>query len=179
MALRAVERADLQTLTGWFSRYELQRTLSMHAIRPLGLDDETAWYEATRRATDSWTYAVDALDDPHAPDGRLIGTTSLMGVSTGSRAATFGISIADPAMRGKGYGGEVVDLMLAWGFGELNLNRIGLGAASFNQAAIKLYERKGFRHEGIRRDAIFREGRYWDEITMGILQREWAPKENT
>lgn len=174
LALRPVERMDLSAFAGWFSRYELQRTLNPGAIRLPSLDDEDAWYDTMRKDSALWTFAIDALDDPHAPDGRLIGSTSLLNVNGKNRSATFGLAIADPAMRGRGYGSEAVDLMLEWGFLELNLNRIQLFVFSFNQPAIKLYEQKGFQHEGCLRDAVFREGRYEDELIMSMLRREWT-----
>ena len=175
VSLRPVERRDLPAFTTWFSRYELQRTLTPGAIRLVNEDAEEAWFRSLAEAKDTWCFAVDALDDPHQADGRLIGSTSLMGVNGKNRAATFGISIADPAMRGKGYGAEVIDLMLEWGFMELNLHRIQLYVMAFNEPAVRLYERKGFRRDGVLREAIWREGRYWDEIVMSVLSTEWTP----
>ena len=43
----------------------------------------------------------------------------------------------------------------------------------FNPRAKHVYERVGFVHEGILRDAIFREGRYVDVHRMAILADEW------
>jgi RimJ/RimL family protein N-acetyltransferase len=39
--------------------------------------------------------------------------------------------------------------------------------------AIRAYEKAGFRIEGRLRDAILRDGRYFDEVQMGILATEW------
>jgi RimJ/RimL family protein N-acetyltransferase len=35
----------------------------------------------------------------------------------------------------------------------------------------------GFRREGLLRQDNFREGRYWDTITMAILREEWRTAE--
>ncbi len=175
VALRPVEKSDLPDFTKWFSRYELHRTLTPGAIRLVNTDAEEAWFRSILDSKDTWLYAIDALDDPQAPGGRLIGSTSIFRVDGKNREATFGIAIADPTMQGKGYGDEVIDLMLEWGFLELNLHRIQLTVVAFNERAIRLYERKGFKHEGARRDAIWREGRYWDEHVMSVLRPEWTP----
>lgn len=173
--LRPVEKSDLPAFTTWFSGYELQRMMTPGAIRLVNTDAEEAWYRSMLDSKDTWLYAVDAIDDPHHPDGRLIGSTSLFRVDGKNRSAMFGIAVADAAMRGRGYGGEIIDLMLEWGFLELNLHRIELRVMAFNEGAMRLYERKGFAREGALRDAIWREGRYWDEHVMAVLRPDWNP----
>ena len=39
--------------------------------------------------------------------------------------------------------------------------------------AIRAYEKAGFRIEGRLREAIQRDGQFWDEIQMGVLADEW------
>jgi RimJ/RimL family protein N-acetyltransferase len=47
---------------------------------------------------------------------------------------------------------------------------------SYNLRAIRAYEKAGFRIEGRLRDAILREGVYWDEIQMGVISDEWRAR---
>nr|MBA3627817.1 GNAT family N-acetyltransferase [Chloroflexota bacterium] len=77
---------------------------------------------------------------------------------------------------GQGYGTEAASLMLAHAFERLGLHRVGLSVFSFNERAIRSYEKAGFRIEGRLRDAIARDGRYWDEIQMGALRPEWLER---
>ena len=176
VALRPVEKTDLPAFTAWYSRYELQRLLTPGAIRLVNQDAEEAWFRSVHADGGTWMFAIDALDDPHAPEGRLIGGCSLLNVNGKNRAATLGISVADPAMQGRGYGGEALELLLEWGFLELNLNRIQLFVFAFNERARRLYAKTGFEEEGVLREAIYRDGRYWDEIVMGLLRAEWSPR---
>ena len=44
---------------------------------------------------------------------------------------------------------------------------------AFNERAIRAYERVGFADEGRAREAIWRDGRWWDEIHMSVLEPEW------
>jgi hypothetical protein len=44
---------------------------------------------------------------------------------------------------------------------------------SFNERAIRSYRSVGFVVEGRAREAIWREGRWWDEISMSILDGDW------
>ena len=88
-----------------------------------------------------------------------------------NRSVCVGADI-HPQERGQGYGKQVYDLIIAYCFDQLNMNRIWLLVAEYNKIGIKLYERKGFRIEGAMRKAIYRNGRYWDYIIMGLLQKE-------
>ena len=67
----------------------------------------------------------------------------------------------------------VKQLMLRHAFENLQLHRVALSVFEFNQRAIRSYRRCGFQVEGRAREAIWREGRWWDEITMSILEPEW------
>jgi hypothetical protein len=62
---------------------------------------------------------------------------------------------------------------LAHAFERLALHRVALSVFEFNQRAIRSYRTCGFQVEGRAREAIWREGRWWDEITMSLLEPEW------
>jgi len=55
----------------------------------------------------------------------------------------------------------------------LGLNRVELETYSFNPRAQRCYQKAGFVREGIRRQALYRDGEFHDIITMGILRSEF------
>jgi RimJ/RimL family protein N-acetyltransferase len=59
--------------------------------------------------------------------------------------------------------------MIKHGFKVLNLHRIHCGTASNNQGMQKLAEKLGMQKEGIRRDALFKNGKYFDVVEYGII----------
>lgn len=52
---------------------------------------------------------------------------------------------------------------------ELGLKRIELGVFADNKQAIKLYKKLGFKKEGVKRKALQRKKKLYDEIIMGKL----------
>jgi len=118
----------------------------------------------------SW-FAIRALEDD-----RLLGDITLSVINWGSREAFVGIGIGERDSWGKGYGTDAMDLILRYGFVELNLQRISLTVFEFNQRALRTYEKAGFRLEGRQRQIMQREGRRWDILYMGILREEWMEK---
>ena len=79
---------------------------------------------------------------------------------------------------GKGYGTEAIQLVLAFVFEELRLNRLQLEVYSHNLRGIRAYEKAGFKQEGILREALFYNGQYSDEIIMSVLRSEYQNKKD-
>lgn len=106
-------------------------------------------------------------------DNQLLGDISLEMVHWNNREAFVGLGIGPRDFWGKGYGSEAMNLILEYGFSELNLHRVTLTVFEYNPRAIRSYEKCGFRHEGRQHGAILREGKRWDVQYMGILREEW------
>jgi RimJ/RimL family protein N-acetyltransferase len=67
-------------------------------------------------------------------------------------------------------------LALRFAFDELNLHRLQLTAFSYNERAVALYEKLGFRQEGVFREFLQRDGRRHDMILFGLLRHEWEQR---
>jgi RimJ/RimL family protein N-acetyltransferase len=166
--LAPVRREDIPLYTRWFQDYEVGRLLIPDVYMPLTVENEEDWYSRVSTATDSYTLGIRTIDED-----RLLGNASLFSISQKNRAATFGIVIGEKDFWGRGYGLEATRLMVRFGFDELNLNRIQLDVYDYNPRAIRAYEKAGFCKEGVRRQAVFREGAYHDVHLMAILREEW------
>ena len=96
-----------------------------------------------------------------------------MNINQKDRCAEVGIFIGDEKNRSKGYGTESLKMLLDLGFNYLNFNNIMLGVKSFNQRAIACYTKVGFKEYGRRRESYFLNGKYYDDVYMDILSREF------
>jgi len=105
-------------------------------------------------------------------EDRLIGIIGLIPDWVHSDAILF-IAIGNRDHWGKGYGTDAMELIVRYGFLELNLHRITLGLNGYNARAQRVYEKVGFKLEGTLRGDTLREGRRTDGLSMGILRREW------
>ena len=74
---------------------------------------------------------------------------------------------------GKGYSKEAAHPLVHHGFTSLNLHRIYCGTAADNIPMQKLARALKMKQEGIRREAMFKNGRYVDVIDYGVLQAEY------
>ena len=94
------------------------------------------------------------------------------------RSTHMGIFIAKE-WHGNGYGPEAINWILHWAFRMAGLHRVGLEVYEYNTKAQKLYEALGFIVEGRERESCWYDGKWWDIITMGILDHEWAKLQRT
>ncbi len=168
--LRAVEREDLPRFVDWFNDPEV--TAGLRRITPMSSWAETQWFDKLGdRPEEERPLAVDA----RLPAGGWIhiGSVGLHGIQAVDRCAEFGISIGNKEYWNRGYGSAATLLTLKHAFEALNLNRISLVVLETNPRAKSAYEKCGFVHEGILRQAIYRDGRYVDLLLMSVLRSEW------
>jgi RimJ/RimL family protein N-acetyltransferase len=62
--------------------------------------------------------------------------------------------------------------LVRYGFDELDLHRIYLHVFATNDPAIHLYERFGFRREGVLREAALIEGAWTDVLVMALRRHD-------
>ncbi|MFE8702967.1 GNAT family N-acetyltransferase [Cytobacillus sp. FJAT-54145] len=164
-------------------------------LRPLSLDDtelyfETLYHPQTRMLTG--TQKVFTKEQIHryiegkASDStsvlllialretdEVIGDIALQSIDGMNRSANIRIAINQDQHQGKGYGQEAMKLMLDYGFGILNLHRVELNVFAFNERAASVYEKLGFKQEGVQREALYYNHQYHDSILMSILEDEY------
>ncbi len=126
------------------------------------------FFQSRLLSTESVAYGIHLR-----PSGRLVGLTTFSSLDPDNGSVLFHITIGERDAWSRGYGTEAAQLMLWLAFERIGLHRVGLTVFSFNERAIRSYEKAGFRVEGRAREAIARDDRYWDEVQMGILRDEW------
>ncbi len=102
-----------------------------------------------------------------------IGNCGFINIDWRSRSGEVGIFIGEKQLWNQGYGTDAMHLLLQHGFNTLNLNRVALDVYATNIRAVRSYEKAGFVHEGRKRQAIFRDGKYIDLLQMSVLRQEW------
>jgi ribosomal-protein-alanine N-acetyltransferase len=104
-------------------------------------------------------------------DHRVIGQVSLSRASPA--IGSLGVGLGE-AHAGRGLAAEMALRLLAFGFEDLRLQRIEADVALENAACIKLLERIGMVREGVARDCIWAQQRWWTEGRYAMLEGEQA-----
>lgn len=78
-------------------------------------------------------------------DNNFIGYIGIKDINIFKKDATLGI-VLNPNFISKGYGYNIMKLFLNYYFNVLNMKRMNLEVNEFNERAIKLYKKLGFRY---------------------------------
>ncbi len=168
--LRPLERTDLnERYLSWLNDPEVTRYMETGTF-PSTAEDLENYYRSVMGSKNDVILAV--VDKK---SGQQIGNVKLGPIHWVHRVATFGILVGDKEFWGKGVGLEATRLMVEYGFYRLNLRRINLGVFAEHEAAVRCYEKAGFKVEGRMREELFQGGKYKDRLWMGLLRSEYKP----
>ena len=170
VVLRRHVPANIRAFQRWYADPEVVR-LTRYQDGPMRPDEIERFFAARALGVESLAMAIHLADDD-----RLIGTCALSQLDSDNGSALFHITIGEKDVWGRGYGTQATRLMIDHAFTGLGLHRIALTVFSFNERAIRSYRSCGFVVEGRAREAIWREGRWWDEIAMSMLDSDWATR---
>jgi RimJ/RimL family protein N-acetyltransferase len=168
VALGPAHRGLIPLLWKWENDLELS-LLTGDPARPLTPEGIEAVYERFSKAGPDHTgFAV-----YERATLRPIGTAGLSSINAAHRTAELGIGIGEHDCWGKGYGTEATRLLLDYAFTMLGLNNVMLRVFSYNERAIRAYEKAGFREIGRRREAQRVGDRAYDVIFMDCLAADF------
>jgi RimJ/RimL family protein N-acetyltransferase len=170
VVLRRHAPENLRAFERWYADPEVAR-LTRYQDGPMRRDEIERFFAARVVGHDSLALAIHERSS-----GRLVGTCAFSQLDAENGSALYHITIGEKDVWGRGYGTEATRLMLDHAFGTLGLHRVALAVFEFNERAIRSYRSCGFVVEGRAREAIWRDGRWWDEITMSVLDQEWSAR---
>lgn len=165
MRLRAHEPEDLDAVMGWVNDPSYREHIQLRY--PMAKASEAAWVGQGSPTYQRTSFAIETRDDR-----RLIGAVDLRTGAPEERVAELGIAIGPAECRGKGFGTDATIAACSFGFDEMDLARISLWVHADNDAGRRCYEKVGFVHEGVARQATYRHGRRIDLHLYGLLPGE-------
>ncbi len=169
--LAPLSKDDLPIYHKWFSNTEFLRLFSDNPALPKTVENRAKWYEGASKDKARYRFCIRTLDDD-----RLIGYCSIINIDHTSRNGVVAIYIGESSEWGKGYGTDALNILVRYAFMDVNLHRLTLYVFSYNQRAIRSYEKVGFAHEGVLPETLYRDGEYHHIHVMGILHHEWIAK---
>jgi RimJ/RimL family protein N-acetyltransferase len=111
-------------------------------------------------------FAVDNIE------GEYVGGLSFH--SRDPKNGTFGFGVLiHPEHRNKGYAADAVRILLRYCFWERRYHKCNSACVHTNEASIQMHRRLGFVEEGRRRESLFFNGQYHDDILFGLTREEF------
>jgi len=170
LVLRQITMADAENLFAFFSDsavmqyYDCERLSNINEAIDL-VQRFSEWFERQN----GFRWGVALKDEPNT----IIGTCGIFAWHKPYRIATLGYELSHQYWK-RGIMSEAVRELLAYGFRDLNLNKIRATVVTDNVASAKLLERLSFKKEGVLRQAQFVNGKFDDLAAYALLRGEWS-----
>ena len=165
--LSPIDSNDAEKFTEWLNDMELLQNLQLYSS-VISLENEKILLNDLSKGHN---YSIVDMEKD-----LLIGNCGFFDIDHVNQTAETGIFIGNKDYRNKGYGTEALSLLIDYGFKALNFHNIMLKVYEYNKGAIRCYEKIGFKHIGIRREALHRNFEKHNIIYMDILPNEFYIK---
>lgn len=164
--LSPMNEMDIETYTKWLNDFRVTDGLGL-SERVTSLETEKNYINNMTKNGEYQFAIVDKKTDT------LLGNGGFSSIDNLKQTAEVGLFIGEEKMRNIGLGTEALKLLVKYGFEYLNLNNIMLRVYSFNERAIKCYNKCGFKEFGRRHKCKPMKNNWYDEIYMEILKEDY------
>lgn len=165
VTLRAIEKEDLELLREMLNDSEMENLVVGWSF-PVSKYQQEKWYENSINDKNNLRFIIEV-------EGEALGLATLTNIDWKNRRAVHGIKLAKQNNRRKGIGRDTVMAIMKYAFDELQLNRLDGSWFEENISSKTMYMKCGWKEEGKLREYIFKNGRYRDLMSVGILKKEY------
>jgi RimJ/RimL family protein N-acetyltransferase len=169
--LTSITEEDMPTVTTWYQDGDFLRLLDAVPAMPRSQEELKKEFLG-EPSHNTFRFAIRKADE-----SAIIGIIQLQSILWNHGVSWVAIEVGQEH-QGRGYGQEAMKLCLNYAFRELNLHRVQLSVFSYNEPAIRAYEKIGFKHEGTYREFLYRDGKRYDMLLYSILRPEWESLQN-
>lgn len=165
--LRPVEATDARLIQTWHNDPEIRRFARLGELPVTYAKEDEDIKTAKDSDQEIYLMIVEKSSD------HSIGFIRLNFIDSVSRNMWLRLIIGDAEARGRNLAEDAVRCVIEWLFHEQNVHRITLETYASNMRAMRFFEKLGFRKEGVLREAVYADGKYYDIVTLGILSTEY------
>jgi RimJ/RimL family protein N-acetyltransferase len=159
--------SHLEIYANWINDEDVRR-YSRNAI-PVIKEQVKKWIKPSENHPKETIY----FEIYHKEQKRPIGNVGFNHVNWVQRKGEIGLTIGEKELWGKGFATEAVNLILKYGFEELNLRKIKAGIFEPNIGSVKAAEKAGLKKEGVLKDEIYIDGKHYSAFRYAIFKEDW------
>ncbi len=165
LRLRVPEPADAQLLYQWENDpgiWHVGDTLVPYSMFQI---EEFILNSADIYANKQLRLMIETLD---RKPSQIIGAIDMYDFDPRHSRAGIGIMIV-AAERGKGFAGEALQAFEQYAFQTLNLHQLYCYVAVDNAESIRVFEKRGYKQTGLRKDWLNEGGKYTDQLQFQLI----------
>ena len=167
VSLRALEKEDLSILKEWRNTLHVRKSTREYKL--LNMINQKNWFESIHQSNPPKEIMFGILDKKK----ELIGVTGLTYIDWKNRNSEISIYFSTKNWQTKPNAKEVINLIMEYGFEELNLHRLYVEIFSLMKENTKLFSQMKFIKEGELREKVWRQNKWWNTIIFSKLATEY------
>jgi RimJ/RimL family protein N-acetyltransferase len=167
VTLRAMEPEDMEMLRETVNDPEIERMVGGWSF-PISTYQQMKWYESVINDKNNLRFIIEDKETHKA-----IGAINLINIDWKNRNAFTGMKLHSTAPHGKGYATDSIMALMCYVFEQLQFERLDGSWLLYNLPSKRVYEKCGWRVEGIKRRAVFKDGQYHDQAYAGVLKEDY------
>lgn len=165
--LRALEEDDLQTIKKWRNLEHVRKTTREYRL--LDTIHQQNWFNSIHINYPPCEIMFAVLNKKN----KLIGVCGLTYIDWKNRHSEISIYLSSTNWQRRKEARDTINLLMEYGFDELNLHRLWVEIFSLAVENIKLFEQMKFIKEGRSREKLWRNGRWLDSFIYSKLSTEY------
>lgn len=160
--LRPITMEDTENILRWRNSQRVRKNFIYQA--EFTKDGHEAWMRSKVALGEVIQFIICLREND-----RPVGSVYFRDIDAKDKKAEYGIFIGEADAVGRGIGSETARLAVAYARDEMKLHKLMLRVFADNIAAVRSYEKAGFRQEGYLKDEHFSGGDYRDLILMAVI----------
>lgn len=168
--LRGFEMDDALSINRWRNDSEIQKLVST-SFKYVSLEIEKEWVKSKMMDNRRDIYLAICLNDDSQ---RMVGYVSVNNIDYVNRSADGGgIVIGDKLYQDGEVKHEVGVKIRELVFDHLNMNRLTGACLAEHKISRVMMEACGYKLEGVKRQAVYKDGKYHDQMCYSLLREEY------
>jgi len=167
--LRSVEVYDLEIIRDW--RISEHVSSFFPGFEPISLQEQKNWIDKILSESSSYYFIIcdKATSSP-------VGIIYLTTIDRLNQHTEFGYYLGDINYHGTGIAIEAELLLLDFAFNMQNMHKVYCESLAYNKKALTIHRKFGFTEDGVKREHIYKNGRWNDIVIMSALKKEFLEK---
>lgn len=166
--LRALEESDLKKLKDWRNNRKVRSTV--REFRLLNMISQKMWFESMTNENPPKSIMFGIMDNKN----KLIGVCGLTYLDWKNKHAELSCYLVLKNWQKTKQAKNAIELMIQYGFHELNLHRIWAEVFAIAVENKTMLEKLNFVQEGVLREKLWRDGKWWDSFIYSMLHSEYG-----
>lgn len=166
ISLRDFAEKDIENKVNWIN--DSRNNEFLHYELPLEYEKTLAWFKG-RNLERRNDFVIEY-------EGHPVGLIGLLNIDYENQKAEYYVSMGDVLCKGKGIATNASYLLLQHAFETLKLNKIYLNVDYDNVIARRMYDKVGFKEEGIFREDLLRRGKLIDRVRYAYFKKDWIER---